>query len=475
MPRLLAVAILSVLVAALARTEADPDLWGHVLGGRDVVEHAGVPRTDPHSFTSDRPWMKHDWLGEVVLWETWQRTGTPGLVALKLVLATGTLALVAAAVLPRAMSPPLTAVVLVVWMAGAAPMARTLRPQLFSLVGFAALLHVLARGRGPWLLAVPPLFAVWANLHGGWMLGMGLLGLWAACTTAREGPRVDVALVVAASLLATLLTPFGTSLWHFFVESILPGQPDVGEWRSLRDAGSARLAVWAASVALAAAAIGRSRPRPSAFAVLAVAGLALAAFRSTRLGAFFATAVPILLAPQLAGLAPARPRRPAGTAAIAVAAATVVAAAAVAAPSFRCIAVEATWAPDFAAARFLRTNAVRGRMITWYDWGSYATWQLGPGIRVSMDPRRETVYSEATLAAHRALYAGTPEGVAFLDRLEADWAWLPRGVPVVAHLVPPRWHVVFETPQSVVAARTPAADLTPPGSAPAPRCFPADP
>ena len=62
-------------------------------------------------------------------------------------------------------------------------LTRTLRPQTFSLLLFALLLTTLRRiedGRvslGWWL---PPLIMVWANLHGGWLVGIGVLGVWTA-------------------------------------------------------------------------------------------------------------------------------------------------------------------------------------------------------------------------------------------------------------------------------------------------------
>ena len=67
---------------------------------------------------------------------------------------------------------------------------------------------------------------------------------------------------------------------------------------------------------------------------------------------------------------------------------------------------------------------VRGKMVTWFDWGEYTLWHLGGGLRVSMDGRRETIYSDTVLERHFALYEGTPEGLAYLQRLDPDYVWL---------------------------------------------------
>ena len=72
-------AILAVLMAAVAYTWADPDLWGHVLFGRDIVTNGLIPQHDPYSFTSDQPWVNHEWLSEVFMFVAYGALGTDGL------------------------------------------------------------------------------------------------------------------------------------------------------------------------------------------------------------------------------------------------------------------------------------------------------------------------------------------------------------------------------------------------------------
>src|SRR6185295_7057140 len=68
---------------------------------------------------------------------------------------------------------------------------RHVRPQLFSILCFAGLMWCLdayRRSSYRWLLLLPPLFAVWANLHGGWLVGGGVVALWtfAVATTGNR-------------------------------------------------------------------------------------------------------------------------------------------------------------------------------------------------------------------------------------------------------------------------------------------------
>src|SRR5262245_15610964 len=80
---------------ALLKTEADPDLWGHVRFGLDTLSTGRLTTTDPYSYTSDIPWLNHEWLSEVMMGAAYRTFGTLGLVALKMVLALAILALMA--------------------------------------------------------------------------------------------------------------------------------------------------------------------------------------------------------------------------------------------------------------------------------------------------------------------------------------------------------------------------------------------
>ena len=59
-------------------TKADADLWGHVRFGRDILR-GGIHDGDPYSFTSDIPWVNHEWLAEVLFWWVWSAPEAPDL------------------------------------------------------------------------------------------------------------------------------------------------------------------------------------------------------------------------------------------------------------------------------------------------------------------------------------------------------------------------------------------------------------
>jgi hypothetical protein len=113
-------------------------------------------------------------------------------------------------------------------------------------------------------------------------------------------------------------------------------------------------------------------------------------------------------------------------------------------------------------------------MLTWFDWGEYAIWYFAPGITVSMDGRRETVYSDAAINRHLTFYTSPADRQAVLDQLQPDYVWVPSRLEVVSKLVADGWHPLFAGPISTLLSRSPA---TAPASRPASRtdaarCFP---
>jgi hypothetical protein len=67
----LGTAAATVILVAVAATRADVDLWGHVRFGTDILHSGRLASIDPYSFTSDVPWVNHEWLAEVLFAAAW--------------------------------------------------------------------------------------------------------------------------------------------------------------------------------------------------------------------------------------------------------------------------------------------------------------------------------------------------------------------------------------------------------------------
>ena len=472
-----ALGVTALLLAAATITTADSDLWGHLRFGLDTLETWSLPSADPYSFTQDLPWINHEWLSELVMALAWSAGGPPGLALLKGLLVASSLFLVWQALRPVDLG--VRFVLFAAAAASTAPVARTLRPQLWTLLFLLILCRLLVERRVRTQRWLPVLFALWANLHGGWIVGVGVLAAWSgvdALATRRLDPQRLV--VVFASLGATLLTPYGWGLWRFLASTVRMGR-DITEWQPLWNVAPIDAVPWLATV-MAAAWLVRFSPRDRwpRFAVLAM--MAYSSARVVRIGPLFVACAAVLLADAAAARWPRRSgrvfeRSPHDRLAAAVIAATTVAVAVwVGASSLRCVGVETPRAADAEAVHLLR-GATPGRLVTFFDWGQYAIWHLGPRLRVSMDGRRETVYSDARLQEHAAILDGRPDGLATLAAWQPEYVWLPAtSARTREWLVAQGYRIEHASDRSFVAVRPDLPPITPAPPAPpsTTACFP---
>jgi hypothetical protein len=463
---LTAVLVAAAAVALLGST-ADPDLWGHVRFGQDILASHDIPGSDPYSFTSDRRWINHEWLAEVAMALAFNIGGASGLNLLRLFVIGLTLALVWSHLsdVDELLRLQLVAV------AGVGMLLRVhpFRPQVFSVLLFALMLWLILRAERrnsitP-LIAVPLTMMAWVNLHGGWIVGIGTLGFWIAATSVFKRPPLRrvalLALVGVAACLTTLVNPYGLDMWRFLADTVRVERPMISDWQPTFALPLGFAALWLIPAGVAIGAVVRARDRVDWTRVVLVALFGFAALRVSRLDAFFALATVFLLGPYLSRAGESVTR-------LAIPATWISAWRLTLVTMLVVIVAVGVWqlprinvgpgSPEPDAAHFIRDQRLEGRMLTWFDWGEYAIWHLSPRIRVSIDGRRETVYTNDVVSRHLAFYAGMPGSEDYADLIGADYIWLPRGLPVVQKLRARGWHGAFEGPVSVVLMRSEPAE-----------------
>jgi len=487
---LLRVSLLAVVLAVLSHTRADPDLWGHVRFGHDTVAARALDAVDRYSFTSDRPWINHEWLAEIAMYASYAAAEGAGLVALKVALLLSMLGAVVVTFRGSGMTSRSRDLLVALALIGTVAQGNHVRPQLFSLTLFAWLLAAVVaatRGRPLLFVASAPLMAVWVNLHGGWIVGAGTLAVWAAVgllTNAPSGEKRMALVGTGAAFAASLINPYGWHLWGFLRDTVGFGRENIIDWQPVYRLGGAYVLIWAAMFAAATAALisaVRSRrldPRATAVVLM----LAVASFRVNRLLAFFTISVVVLLGRELASLLeswrPTLARNPGRTTAVgsamalAVAVAVIIGGATVSARNASCIRIEPSMFPEPSVAGLVAERGLHGRLLTWFDWGEYAIWHFAPALSVSIDGRRETVYSDAAIQRQFNFYFSPEDRSATIDALKPDYVWLPARLPVTDRLKADGWTPIFNGETSVLLARSHATTAGRPAPPNAERCFP---
>jgi len=236
--------ILIVLVgvfAMAARNATDPDLWWHLKTGQYILEQGSVPHADPFSYTrAGQPWVAHEWLTEVLLYEIERLMGWGGLIVTFA-------AITCAAFFLLYLRCGKTS-----YLAGIATLAAAwatipvwgVRPQVVSLLLTSLWLLILERSdRNARLLwCTVPLMLLWVNLHAGFAMGLALSALFLAGNWLERTPEawqhsspVRLGLFVfIADLLVVPLNPNGVRMFSYPLETLRSPvmQRYIAEWAS---------------------------------------------------------------------------------------------------------------------------------------------------------------------------------------------------------------------------------------------------
>jgi hypothetical protein len=241
MPLWVGVGIYALFLLAGNRLLIDPDTMWQITVGQWILEHGVVPETDVYSFTMrGQPWTSTQWLAQVLYAKTYAIAGWSGPVVLAAVAIAATFALLAG-FLSRRLSESTTLVFVAAALALTVPHLLA-RPHVLALpvmVIWVGELVAAADRRGApsfWLL---PLMALWANLHGGFVLGLVLVApiaadvVWSADVTSRKSLALRWAGFALAALIASCATPYG---WNSLLASqkilaLGSALPLIMEWR----------------------------------------------------------------------------------------------------------------------------------------------------------------------------------------------------------------------------------------------------
>jgi hypothetical protein len=207
----------------------DPDLWWHIKTGQNILATHHWPTTDPYSFTiAGNPWLAYEWLGDVAIGFV-ARWGLQALDAL--LIALGSMVMLAIYYYATLRSGNSKAGFVPAGLLCSLAFASfNLRPQMFGYLFLVLTLIALEKfrqGRERALWFLPPLFLIWINTHGSWIIGLGVFLLTIACGLFEfqkgsvqalrwtERQRVQLELAFLASLAMLPLTPYGAELAAF--------------------------------------------------------------------------------------------------------------------------------------------------------------------------------------------------------------------------------------------------------------------
>ena len=446
---------------------AGSDLWWHLASGREILDTGGIPAVDPFSHTAaGEPWTNHEWLWEVLYWSVY-RLHPDAAASLNFLVITAVFGM-SAWVGWRA-SGSLLAAGAATWLAAAAShWFLDIRPHLFSLLFVGILLVTRERRWAPALW--PPLFLVWANLHSGFVFGLGLIGLHVLFRTAEESraagrlrlPRAEwLGLAGAGAIM--LLNPYGWRILEYPAAYLDSGSRfrSLVEWHppgfslDLRSFEGRFLSV------LAAAALGLPRAlRRTPYLVALAAVTCLMALTARRFIPLFAITATPVAAQGIAALVEAarahqpllrRPEVATGLAGAALVAALLLWQGVRFFPHPLYRWTQSELYPAGATLYLQSLSDPPRRLLNLYNWGGYLMLHA-PEIPVFIDGRANTLYGERLYNEYRRVYRAGPGTDTILRKYRVDGVLAPPASPIVRALQRRRaaWKIAYADPVAVL-------------------------
>ncbi|MBU1148727.1 hypothetical protein KKI23_01415, partial [Patescibacteria group bacterium] len=229
--------LVTLIFLICLKVPLDPDMGWHLRNGQLILAEKSLPQTDPYSHTmANFPVIFHEWVTDIAMWLIYSNWGLLPLSIIFALITTSAYLLVAKSVKAKAEYQLVAAL-----LGGIASIQIIgVRPQMITLLGLASVIYLYYRFKeNPgskliWLL--PVIMVAWVNLHGGFAIGLFILGLFSLIEVARHGlvkifknwrPKLmawptwwKLNICIFLSGLATLLNPYGYRIFQEIFRTI---------------------------------------------------------------------------------------------------------------------------------------------------------------------------------------------------------------------------------------------------------------
>jgi len=446
----------------------DPDVWWHIKVGNDILRTHHFPTTDPYSWTvAGHPWMAYEWLGEIPFALVSRFGGVLALDIFLIAFSSLIMLLVYWLASMRAKNSKAGFVSAGI-LCSIAFASFTLRPQMFGSLFLVLTLIILLKFRQGvswpiWLL--PALFLAWINIHGSFIIGLGVLALTlcaglysfqlgnveAVAWTRKQRLQLETVLLLCIAVLP--ITPYGTKL-AVYPFDIAFSQPvnlaNVIEWKPMPFellGGKIFLGLVVLFVALQI--LFRFTWRLEEI-ILAIGGIAMACLHVRFVLLFVPFFAPVF-ATMLAKWLPPYKRSIDKYALNAILMTAAVVAMIYYRPTHKSIELAVSKQYPVGAVKYLREHPVPGKMLNTYGYGGYL---VGQGIPTFIDGRGDLFERGGVFADYVHLTQFKPGAFGVLRNYDISVCLLDRDEPMsTALLESPKWQRVYVDGTSAVFVR----------------------
>ncbi len=465
LPWAIGFALLAAVLAVASRNMVvDLDLFHEMALFRQIIDEGQMPMQDAFAYTPTKTRVvHHEWATGAVLYFSSIVTGwgAGGIVALKYLLSfslclgcylfahrRGASLVVFAVLAPVALN-------LGGWMA-----FTNVRAQLFTLlflVGLYFLLDLDQRGKRWWIWLWFPMLVAWANLHGGVVSGLGILGVYGlsrfylafldsrSIATSIYQIRHLVGVAIGTAILINV-NPYGWEYTSYLFGAVTMQRPMISEWAPIYRGGSlsAQLTILISIGILAFGILAQEKTDKATapkftFETVVLLLTAYLAIRHLRHGSLYAVTwicfVPPLIEKTRIGesIRLAWKSNAPRLAVVGLAAGIVMTGFAFNAKFWKlriptAPSAQLRGAPIYpvGAVEFLGDQKFRGNLFVPFASGAYVSWKLFPAVKVSIDSRYEVAFPTGLVEENVDFYRASGDWEATLKKYHTDAILVPR-------------------------------------------------
>jgi len=237
-----------VLIYALCAMNngTDRDLWHRLAVGQIFWQTGTVLNHDIFAYTPVKNiWVDHEWGSGVIFYSLARLAGDYGLIFLKI------FSLFAVIIIIYATNKLISSkndsfkigfytISIFAILVG---FQSTVRSHIFTYLFFTLWIYLLERIRRnknttlkrhlKYIWIFPATMLLWTNLHGGFIAGFGLLGIYIVGEFLNKKNPLIYLIILAMSLPVTLINPYGLKFWDYMITAVTMPRPYITEWKPL--------------------------------------------------------------------------------------------------------------------------------------------------------------------------------------------------------------------------------------------------
>lgn len=458
----------------------DGDTFWHVKAGLTMLDQGSLLTHDIFSHTANGvPWTAHEWLAEIIMAGLHRLAGLQGVTLFYFFITA--ISFYVLFCISRRLTGDWPALL---WVSSAFVFSKThllARPHIFSwFFGVCTLALLLTGGRSKYFL--PPLIALWANLHGGFILGLALQAIFICGamldTLGHKGLRQwrmalntqkESLLILLFSIAASGLNPFGYHLLIFpFLVTKTVFSTGISEWLAPDMQQEVLFRAYLLTVLFLV-----SLPRlridwTNRLLLIFWINASLTHGRYISMAAIFLVPLLALVGNQLIDRLPLKEKKQSkndlrlspysGLIATAGLFIILFAASTVQSPlrlfMTAIIPIKSEYHP-VSAVKFLNSTPLSGKMFNKYGWGGYLIYALEPSQQVFIDGRAD-MYGEELFTEYRKVVAIDKDIETILKKHEVNWVVYPQDTPLVRYLLAGNhWSQIYQDDEASVLLRNP--------------------